>query len=189
MFTATVIGGIILIVALLGCAFWCVYRAGRDDGYEARIADEAQQRADERTAARKAERKAPRHALTAPRGDPDKTSLVKSPARITWERDDAVGGPVEIPGGPSLAQYIEAMRAVRTVSPVVLPEPGTYLPQPGRDSGPGTITFATGPIGVPPRLREELSTTGEIAALKADTDAWLADRAVEEESFRLGLAT
>ena len=173
MFTTLVIGGLCLVAALAILSHWACYRAGREDGYEQGRAD----RREGELAERKAERHEARHARTAPRRAPERTSLVQDdppePERVSWDRPEAVGGPVEIPG----KWYADYMRTRMAAANVVLPEPGTYLPQPGRDSGPGTETLT----------RLELpATTGEMAAV---TDDYIAQMAVDEETFRLGLAT
>ena len=118
-----------------------------------------------------------RHAASKPRQRPN-TALVKPKAPkpvLPWYRDETAGeprpgDPLQIPG----KRYANWMRGAVDV---ILPEPDTYKPQPMRDSGAGTETFAR--LDLP-------ATTGELAAV---TDQYLADMAVKEEQFRLGLAT
>ena len=146
MYTIVVIGGILLIVALIGVAMWCCYRAGAENEYERGLADGRQELADDHAAERK---QAGRHA--AP--------------REPW------------PTWSDARNELERRRAARTatvaadLAPVVLPEPGTYLPQAGRDSGPGTVTMA--------KIPEELSTTGEINIYRARTDDFIARMALD----------
>lgn len=172
-----------LALLILLCTVTFGYHWSRHDGYEAGYNEGRADRAHEKLQARREERaRTGRHARAQP---PERSSLVQddprhapqpaeaAPERITWDRDEAVGGPVELPG----KWYADKMRERRASVDVVLPEPGTYLPQPGRDSSPGTVTF--------PRL-ELPATTGEMRAV---TDQYIANMAVEEETFRLGLAT
>lgn len=111
---------------------------------------------------------APRHARTAPRTALVTPKPTPEPDRITWNRSEAVGGPVEIPG----KRYADYMRTRMAAANVVLPEPGAYLPQPGRDSGPGTVAF--GKLELP-------AATGEMRAV---TDDWIANMQAEEAADR-----
>lgn len=136
-------------------AMWpFAHRAGLHDGYEEGRADRHEAQIAENRARRG------RHERTGPR-----TSLVRelAPDPAIWERPVEVGGPVALPS----RWYAEQMAArwprryrvttAADIAPVVLPEPGSYPPQPGRDSGDGTLTF--------PKIRLELATTGEIRAI------------------------
>ena len=179
-----------LALLILLCTVTFGYHWSRHDGYEAGYNEGRADRAHEELQARREERaRTGRHARAQPPRRPERTALMQddprpapepaeaAPERITWDRDDAVGGPAELPGKWYAERIAASMAVRRAMVDVVLPEPGTYLPQPGRDSGPGTVTF--------PRL-ELPATTGELAAV---TDQYIADMAVQEETFRLGLAT
>lgn len=180
-----------LAVGLALCTFG--YRWSRHDGYEAGYNEG---RADKATEVM-AERHTARHAKTEPR-----TSLVAG-----RERAATAARPVPAedsgwyvpPPGP-----IRSHTSAVSIAPVILPEPGTYLPQAGRDSHPGTamlprfgsVGYALDAAGVRPRLGP-LATTGEqravtdefVTQLAADTGMWLAQRAAEDEAYRAGLAS
>lgn len=164
MFTGVVIGGIILIAALVAFSYWCVYRAGRERGYEECRLDRAQEALSARHAARHA-RTQPRAALArggesspAPHPAPRPAEGIMEPSANRWYLPSP--GPIRSHTSPA------------DIAPVILPAPGTYLPQPRRDSGPGTIAMAR--LALP-------ATPGE---MKAVTDEWIERMRAEEAAYR-----
>ena len=156
MFTVLVIGGLCLVAALAILSHWACYRAGREDGYEQGRGDQLAERQEKRHEAR--------HARTAPRRAPERTSLVQDdppePERVFWDRDEAVGGPVEFDG----STYTEYMRKRLATVDVVLPEPGKYTPQPVRSTAPDTGTMS--------KVELVDASTGEMRAV---TDKFIAE--------------
>lgn len=138
------------------------YRTAHSDGYEAGYnegrADRAQMELEERRAER-SQRRA--RAGTSPGRDED-ASPVARPARRPAERRPQRSVPAVSRGHVSAAD----------LRPVAIP--GPLRPQPGRDSGAGTMTM--------PAVR----STGE---LRAVTDAWIADMRASEAAYRKELTS
>lgn len=135
----------VFVAACLAC-LKLGYHWGRDDGYAAAE--------DDRKIAR-AEARRGRHARHQPR-----TSLAGSPPALPPEMTP----PRPVPADADLNRWRTWSPGVspRSVSaadiaPVVLPEPGSYLPGPRRSTAPGTVTF--------PKVQLDTATTGEIRAI------------------------
>lgn len=164
MFTGLVIGGCILITALVAFSYWCVYRAGREAGYEEGRIDRAQEVLSARHAAR--------HARTQPRAALARGGESSSSPRLAQRPAEGIMEPSANrwylpPPGP-----VRSHTSAADIAPVILPAPGAYLPQPRRDSGPGTIAMAR--LALP-------ATPGEMAAV---TDEWIERMQAEEAAYR-----
>lgn len=149
------------------------YRWARHDGYDAGYnegrADRAQEELAERHTARHA-RTTPRQATSGPGGP------VKAPAGSRRRNGQQSArdttptirqGSVEGPAGPGQDEQ-PPWNAQRWYSEI----PGPDRPQPGRDSGAGTLTMAR--IELP-------ATTGEMAAI---TDEYIERMQLEEAEHR-----
>ena len=97
-----------------------------------------------------------RHAKTQPR-----TSLVKIPDDPPWDGGPSTREPYETWAEARREHQLRRLTPTHVsaagIAPVILPEPGTYLPQAGRASGDGTGTM--------PRIRLQTASTGEIRAI------------------------
>lgn len=142
------------------------YRWARQDGYQAGYyqgkADRAQQQLAQRHTARHA-RTQPRASLTGQQETAfPELPAATPPAALPHSEDNAWYLP---PPGP-----IRSHTSADKISAVQLPGPSR--PQPGRDSGPGTLTMAR--IALP-------ATTGEMAAI---TDEYIERMQLEEAEHR-----
>ena len=159
-----VIACCVFVAACLACLA-LGYHWGRDDGYQAAE--------DDRKIAR-AEARRGRHARTQPR-TPLAGPPPALPPEMTSPRPVSQQGE-RIPGFSGLwyrghvaradagrwrtwsaATPPRAVPTAASIAPVVLPEPGTYLPGPRRSTSPNTVTF--------PKVQLDTASTGEIRAI------------------------
>lgn len=147
--TIMLITGLLLVTAAAVMATgYCCYKSGFTRGRYDQSIDRYETRLAENRA------RAPRHAATAARKTPDspgqhgtpppQPAVVQTSARRPWIiRVDAV--------------------TAADIRPVAMPRPTDLIrPQPGRDSGPGTITMPRLPST---RVQLTTATTGEIRAV------------------------
>ena len=170
MFTIYLIGGLVLIVALIGLAIYSAYRAGFDNGYEDGRADAYLEIHPERTISAMP---SPRHAKSQPRvsvtspapspaaAQPEpKTSLVRSGYRDSW----FTPGRVELPAGGAIGVFLARHRDAVTaedIGPVELAAPS---PAPDLNGAADTGTM--------PKVELAVGDTGEMRAI---TDAWISE--------------
>lgn len=173
-FTWEILGGLLLFVVMLALSYYCVWRSGREGGYEEGYADALDRKPlpGRHRASQPREVASPASRGCTPERKPDRTSLVGGWFTAPPPRP----GPVTLPSGGAIAYMVARNGALRRSKPPVTAADISTVLLPPPVFSPKHEAAETGMLEL-----SDVSTTG---GFRAVTDEYIAQMMAEDAAYR-----